>query len=175
VRLFVALPIAEPLEREAARWAERHSELPVRWLAGKNLHITLVPPWEAPDARAATAALRAVRGIGPFAYRLEHIAFGPDPRAPRLIWAEGKSVPGALRELELRTGAALGHEPARRAFRLHLTLARFRPEAFASFPVRRLDEVVSWEGVADAFVLMESHLSPHGADYEVAGRFPLAG
>lgn len=50
---------------------------------------------------------------------------------------------------------------------MHLTLARFREEDFTNFPAKKLDEEVVWNETASSIVLMQSHLSRQGADYEI--------
>lgn len=176
-RVFVAIKISERLQGEIAAWEDallgeppfsHPSMAAIRWLRGKNLHITLVPPWYENDAEAASAALRnAVAGrAAPFAASFHSVAFGPDPRRPRLIWASGEAPP-ALLELRSLAERAAGARPETRPFRLHLTLARFREEDFPRFGARTLAARVTWRDEVRSIVLMESHLSPEGADYEV--------
>ena len=197
-RIFVAVGTAPELQEAVAAWAAAHGALPVRWLsgpvrngvsngAGKNLHVTLVPPWYERDTDAVARKLAPLRGFAPFAVRFDRIVYGPSPREPRLIWAEG-TAPQELIELKQKIELLLGVHPEARPFRLHLTLARlrtpkrsdggqarFRPEQFASFPMKRLDERVSWTEEIRSVLLMESHLSPAGADYEVLADIPLRG
>src|SRR3990167_9190161 len=100
------------------------------------------------------------------------VTFGPNPREPRLIWAEGSTTPQLLK-LKSSLDVALGREPDPRPFKLHLTLARFRPENFHSCQSKTLNEAVAWRDTATSFVLMESHLLAGGADYEVLAEIPL--
>lgn len=176
------MPLSERLQGEIESWRAKYGHLPVRWLVGKNLHITLVPPWYEEDIQGVIDKLnRAGEGFAPFDVLFEKVEFGPDPRQPRLIWAEGEA-PKELIELRQRVEDALMQEPAallggprreKRPFRLHLTLARFRPETFSSFPVKKLEEEISWRDRVNSFVLMEAHLSREGADYEILEEFPL--
>ena len=171
-RLFVALLVSKPVQEEILRFEMAYAKLPVRWLIGKNLHITLVPPWHTDDVEEVKGLLETVEGFAPFELAFTHVTFGPDPRAPRLIWAEGET-PTALISLRDRITAALGIISERRSYRLHLTLARFREEQFAAFPVQKLDEPVNWRDTADSFALMESRLARAGADYELLAEFPF--
>lgn len=177
MRLFVAIPVPLPLQSEIRSWTACHANLPVRWLKDHNLHITLVPPWEEEPAGVSEALARlgdAVQTMhGPISLSFSRVRFGPDARQPRLIWAEGET-PNAIVELSEAFHRALGIEAERRPFRLHLTLARFRPEDFASFPVRELNEAVQWKMDARTMVLMESHLLPGGAEYEALGEIPFS-
>ncbi len=113
-------------------------------------------------------------GFGPFEIKFEKVAFGPErirqahrkPRRPRLIWAEGET-PQELVDLQKKICEIFEEKPEKRPLKLHLTIARFRPETFLSFPVKKLDEKVDWRDRIDRVVLFESRLSRDGADYEI--------
>lgn len=172
-RLFVALLISKTLQEEILRSEMAYVKLPVRWLTGKNLHVTLIPPWHAADDTETRELLAEMERVPePLALSFHRVTFGPDPHAPRLIWAEGNAPPELL-ALKTAIETALGVKPEYRPFRLHLTLARFREEDFSSFPVRELDERVAWRDTVRSFVLMESHLTRGGADYEILAEFPF--
>ena len=171
-RIFVAVPISEALQDAIWNWHQAFEDLPVRWIEGKNLHITLVPPWYENDVPAVLSKLRTVRDAGPFVLDLARVAYGPDPRSPRLIWAEGRT-PSGLTALKKSIELALSVRFEERPFRLHLTLARFRPERFSNFAVRTMNENVAWREPVRTFVLMESQLLPTGADYDILEEFPL--
>jgi RNA 2',3'-cyclic 3'-phosphodiesterase len=172
-RIFIALIASRELQRAVALWREQHERLPVRWLTDKNLHVTIIPPWYATDAADAARELATIRGtVGPIEANFTRVDFGPSPREPRLIWTEGPT-PRALGDLQRHVAAALDMPLEQRPLRLHLTLARFRPEDFASLPTQRLDERVLWHERFTSIALMESHLSRSGADYEVLSEVPL--
>lgn len=172
-RIFIAVAVSPRLQEEILMWERRYDRLPVRWLQGKNLHVTLIPPWYEERIDEVEKRLEMIREIYPFEILFEKVAYGPDPRRPRLIWAEGK-VPKKLVDLKSKIETVLGKESEQRPFRLHLTLARFRPESFSQFSIKRLDEQVSWRDDARSFVLMESHRTPRGADYEILAEISLA-
>lgn len=169
-RLFVAIPISENLKKEIINFQRKFSKLNVRWLYGKNLHITLIPPWYEENVENIKTALKKIKEsknkIVSIKLLFEKVAFGPDPRAPRLIWAEGQT-PQSIIILKKELEQILLKEPENRPFRLHMTLARFRQEDFPKFPIKELNEKISWEEDVASIVLMESHLSPRGADYEI--------
>lgn len=173
-RIFVALPIERQLQDEILAWEHQFKKLSVRWLTGKNLHITLVPPWYADDVEAVIKKLRKAKHlVGLFDIAFSRVAYGPTTREARLIWAEGET-PHELPALKASIEKVLDAESEKRSFRLHLTLARFRPETFSSFSIKTLDEKVSWSQSCNRFVLMESHLSRTGADYEIIKSFDLS-
>jgi 2'-5' RNA ligase len=171
VRIFIAIKISQPLEEKIHDFAKAHANLPVRWLAGKNLHITLVPPWETQGVAGVAKQLEEITPAGPFEITFDHVSFGPEKNAPRLIWAMGKAS-DALFLLKDRVEAAVGAE-RRRKFQMHATLARFKPHDFQNFPVQTLDERVHWSQPVTSFVIMESKLLPEGADYTILHEFPV--
>lgn len=163
----MAVKISEELQEEILEWEKSYHRLPVRWLTGKNLHITLISPWESEDAERTKAALKTLEGkVGPFEMVFEKVEFGPHGQELRLIWAEG-AAPKEMIVLKNELEKLLGLENNGRSFRLHLTLARFHPKDFVRFPVKKLDEKVFWRQKVKSFVLIESRLLPDGADYEV--------
>ncbi len=172
-RVFVTLYPSDEFREKVVAWEEKYKTLPVRWLQGKNLHITLIPPWYVEDVDAVQLVLDAWaknKPTEPFTIRFHSVSFGPDPRRPRLIWASGKT-PRELLKLKAGIEKTLHYESGLRDFKLHLTLARFREEDFPVFSVTTLNETVAWEDTVDSFVLMESHLSRAGADYEILARY----
>lgn len=177
-RIFIAIPISEKLREEILLWEKKYVALPVRWLAGKNLHITLVPPWEANDKGVQAAIARmysfrqGVRPSGGAEIVFNRVSYGPDLRAPRLIWAEG-SAPEEIISIKKRLEAAFGTRNEYRPWLPHLTLARFSGEKFADFPVKNIDDRVEWHQVADRVALMESLRTERGADYKVLAEFPV--
>jgi 2'-5' RNA ligase len=166
MRIFVAIPAALEMQAVVERWQREQRGLPpVRWIAGRNLHITLVPPWEESDIERVAAVLAGVEAA-PFEVRFSRAESGPDRGAPRLIWATGETPP-ALLQLRDAVAGALGIEPERRAYRLHMTLARYRSMPPGQVPPRVPPRPIDWRMPVVSFVLYASHLLPGGAEYEV--------
>ncbi len=165
-RIFLALPIYERIQEQAEQLRRKFSHLPVRWIQGKSMHITLIPPLEEDDVEKVKQSLSSlVIGIPSFQIEFTIITYGPSQREFRLIWAEGRT-PREIFMLKTQLERILGIQPSSRPFALHLTLARFRPETFSSFPIKKLNEHISWKQECASFVLLESHLLPHGSEYE---------
>ena len=98
------------------------------------------------------------------------------PRRARVLCAEVEDRSGALAELQARVSAGLAaaglHEPERRPFRPHATVARLRAGARAPRPVRLGDPApVAFAG--EAVTLYRSHLSRAGASYEPLERIAV--
>jgi len=169
-RIFIALLISESLQREILNWEKSNlklKNLPVRWIAGKNLHLTLVSPWLETDIESVFGKLRdIVKGFKPFEIEFVKVCFGPNKNNPRLIWAEGASCDN-LASLKEKLENIFGVKNENRPWLPHLTLARFKPKDFAAFSIKKLDEKVSWKEFVDNVAIMESKLSSSGTEYEI--------
>ena len=204
MRIFVGIPISEELQGRVLEWENKFNlsvplghfpsagkdEKTVRWIAPKNLHVTLVPPREEDDIENVKRLLRSIRNDkASFDISFHKIAFGPDERRPRMIWAMG-TAGEAINSLRLRINQAVGQKPDGRPFRLHCTLARIKNNFSQTFPPpfdfargdlknaerpagEALPESIDWRQTVTSFVLYRPYLSPEGADYEVLATFPL--
>lgn len=172
-RLFVGIGISPALQTEVGEWEQEFTKkIPARWIAVRNLHLTLVPPWYAESVDDVRALMKDAIDIPSFDLRFVSVLFGPNPRSPRLVWAQGRA-PGEMVHLKAALEKRLKIKSEKRPLFLHLTLARFRPEQFSSFPLKRLHERIEWNMRAESFRLYESHLTPEGAEYETLAEFDL--
>jgi RNA 2',3'-cyclic 3'-phosphodiesterase len=173
VRLFVALPLPQPLRARLAGYAR---PLPgVRWLPADNLHLTVhflgdvdegaLPPL----AEALAGACRAQP-----AFELAFERIGPAPRRrPRMVWAWAGAEPRLAALAEAVAAAAAPCAPAARPPRTehpHVTLARLRGGAPAGLPDEPTEERVR----VTACELVQSRLGPGGAAYTALVVLPLA-
>lgn len=184
-RVFVALPISRELQNEILEWEKKFKSLAVRWLEGKNLHITLVPPFYADEEEVEKLKniLEKITGFGAFPIEFSRVTFGPEARRPRLIWAEGETSQELLNLRERTIEVLRSTDPKlqmhanlrreKRPLKLHLTLARFRPESFSSFGIQTLNEKVEWVEKVQKIALFESTLSRDGASYQIISSRPL--
>lgn len=186
-RIFIGIPASKQVQEEALEFCRLHQNLPVRWVKSHNLHITLLPPWEADSGEIAEiigilkAHLYPVpNGTGaseplnePFSIRFDSAALGPNPREPRLIWATGQTPDGLIifKKTVEKSLAKLIHIPhGRELYKLHMTLARI-DQGYARDNLRLDVKSVNWPMTVDRFALYESLLKPEGAEYEVIGNF----
>jgi len=165
-RLFVAVwPPEEILYTVAG--LERPPIDGVRWTGRDQWHVTLrfLGRVEAVDqAVGALAGLRAVpfeARMGPTVGRFGH----------RVLHVPVHGLDGVAGAVAAAT-EDVGEPPEERAFAGHLTLARVAKGARVD--LRRLTgRPVAGSWMVDHVLLVESHLSSKGADYEVVDRFPL--
>ena len=178
-RLFVALPLPEPLRRAVQ---ELQSGLRnARWLTDDGLHLTLAFIGEV-DGSAQRRIETALGEVNAPALALELHGLGCFPLrgAPRVLWsgvspkAELVSLSRAVRGALRRVGLA----PERRKFMPHVTIARFRQPAPSAALERYLGAHslfrTSRAGVT-SFHLFSSVLRPSGARYTIEATFPLTG
>ena len=136
-RVFLGLTIAPAITDELAALARRLDYDDVRRVAAADIHLTLVPPWNAVSIADAVDRLRdAIGEIGPFHLSFDHVGYGPQPRRCRLLWVQ--CTPNAeLSRLQMALARAFPSAD-RRPFRPHVTLARLRrngPAIARKFPI----------------------------------------
>lgn len=142
-------------------------------VTGKDeLHITLTPPWYTNDAEEELQRLIGVERVPPFEVIFDQISYGPDPHKPRLVWATGRA-PEDLCNLKDEIDKRLGRKKEKRNYLLHTTLGRFSTEEYMQFKVKNLKQKINWRVKINSFQMLESHLFPTGAKYEVLAEFNL--
>jgi 2'-5' RNA ligase len=181
MRAFVAIDLPGAIHAELKRrQAGFRAACPdARWAHPEGIHLTLKFLGEIPGDRVkkVTEALAELGPFENFSVEVKGFGFFPDPRRPRVFWV-GVEAPSALGELAGRVEDSmekLGFARENRAFRPHLTLARFKNPR----PQPALSDMLSGQGEAtlgrfdvSEFFLFESKLSPHGAEYRKVMRFP---
>lgn len=134
-----------------------------------NVHATLVFLGEIDGNRRACVE-RAAAGVRAPAFqaRLGQLRWRP---RPQIAWLEAAEVPPALSGLVAGLNARLrecGFEPERRAYHLHVTLARKVRRRLRGGVIDPIDWYV------DRFVLVESQPNRTGVVYQVLRSWPLA-
>lgn len=173
-RIFLAIPLPATLKLSIARWQQKHSDLPVRYISPKNLHLTLIPPWYGNAKEVINLLKTYVPTAKPFLVNFHRIVPGPTRTQPRLIWIEGKkSKQAGLLKKELEQ--LLNMKTEKRAFISHITLGRTKSKDKKSLHKDCVAEPVDWSMRVTTFSLLASHLSPKGAHYEQLAKFPLKG
>lgn len=181
MRAFIAIDLPESLREALAQAQARFQEVcqQARWTRPEGIHLTLKFLGEISTAQVAlvTEALGAITPFATFRIRASGFGFFPDARRPRVFWA-GLDAPPELDCLAARVESALatlGFPPGNRAFRPHLTLARFKNPR----PQPELQAVLAGQSDFDlgvfevsGFFLWESRLSSQGARYQKVARFP---
>jgi 2'-5' RNA ligase len=171
-RVFVGLKMAPDIAGELAQLAAGLEKLSVRLIAPADIHLTLVPPWSETSIAEAIAKLRDVADrFGGFSLIIEHVGYGPDPRRPRLLWADCAASDEivTLRDALFQTFGQTDERP----FRPHVTLARIRGNGFSIARRHPIDRKLSRNQRIETIELFQS--PPAGqSGYRVLASVPLA-
>jgi 2'-5' RNA ligase len=170
-RIFVGSKIAPEIARELARIAQQLEHFDIRPVATDDIHLTLVPPWEdasPPDAIEKLGAIAA--RFDAFVLTIEHVGYGPNPRRPRLLWADCAATDqiATLRAALLRACGQSDERP----FHPHVTLARIRGNGFAIARRHPIDQELSLTQRIESIELFQSP-PPGERGYRVLASLPL--
>ncbi len=190
IRAFIAVNLSEAVR---ARLAQLQRELRVafaadvaRWVRPEQIHLTLKFLGEVREDSLRdleTALRRACQAVTPLELHADGLSCFPHPRNPRVLWVGIVGDLKRLEELHARVEEETRDWSAPdegRPFQPHLTIARvkdLRP------PDRRRlgEEIVARTRVSlggwwvDRVDLMQSVLSPQGAEYECLAVVALQG
>ena len=190
IRAFIAINLP-PTARARLAQLQRELQLTfvagaVRWVRPEQIHLTLkflgdVPAESLRDLEAALR--RACEFSAPLELRADGLGCFPHPPKPRVLWVGILGDLDRLEELHARVEEQTRNwsapDPAR-PFQPHLTIARVKDLRLADR--RRLGQTITaharvslggWR--VDRVDLMQSVLSPHGADYDCLADFALLG
>lgn len=166
-RIFIGIKASNKLQDEIKKWREKYIKiLNVRWVPDKNLHVTLFPPWNEENPEELKCKLNFLRKMPHFFIKFNQVSYGPDKREKRLIWAKGEESKEMI-NLKKIIEEALLKKSINRTFKIHLTLARFKPRHFRLFKIKTLNENISWIEKVDSFSIFESKTLPSGAKYKI--------
>lgn len=178
MRTFLAVRVPEHIRKVIYEFTriEAKKELPIKWVAFENLHITLKFLGEIDEKKKVEMA-PVISQIGqkhsPFQVQLEGLGCFPNPRNPRVLWVGVKEGETQLcdiaAELEKEL-APFGFKEEKR-FHPHLTIGRIKKFC-------KVDDILANRMSTDAFgidsvVLFKSTLKPNGPVYEELDRFAL--
>jgi 2'-5' RNA ligase len=178
LRLFIAIPIPEPVRDEVIR-VQRELQLltsrgAVRWTKPDQFHLTLRFLGDVPVAglEKLRESVNAVcLSAQPLQLRAEGIGFFPNPHSPRVVWVGIDDKEGLLVDLQKRIEAAVrpfAAEPGEKNFSGHVTLGRVKklkpPDGrkLAAYAQTVKDRTFG-EWTAHEIEIIRSELSPGGA------------
>jgi 2'-5' RNA ligase len=182
MRLFVAIDIPDEVRRAVADYVRPLAAIRsgARWVSTPGMHVTVkfIGDIEPERLEPVSDALRAARRVGAIEITFRGSGFFPNPKHPKVFWAgieAGAALAELAADLEQRL-EPLGILREGRAFRPHLTLARFKSEEGLRelhAAIAALGQPEFGSGVAREFVLYESKLRPGGAEYSRRAAFPI--
>ncbi len=167
-RLFLALWPDDATRERLAELARRVSQtVDGRRTTERNLHLTLAFLGPVDPERSRTLRQKLTRlPFSPFTLTLDHLGYWP---RPQVIWVGRHRPPPPLDALVNRLRAVLNElklPQDHRPFVPHVTLLR---KVHRRPPPREIAPI-PWT-VRD-FVLVESRLTPRGAEYRLLQRWP---
>ncbi len=172
-RIFIGLKASPRIISLVLDWQENKKDWPVKWIKSTNLHLTLIPPWDGQVTPSLINKLAEINfELRTISFNYQLICVGPQPNQARLIWARGQSSI-YLEKLKQKIENSLGRQREDRGFLPHLTLARFKKEAWPKLATGRCQEKIIWPETVNSFSLFESILKPQGAEYQVIKEFFL--
>lgn len=175
-RLFVALDLPAAVRAGVDAWGRGELDDPaLRPMPSASLHVTLVFLGYRPEKEVDRLAevVGAIDAPAPEIALRDAVA-RPERGRPRLyaIPVDSAAVVELQADLQRRLAAARLHEPEKRPFWPHLTVARVRPEARGSRRPRRVSKppgALTQELLRPArcvrVALYRSELKPQGAEY----------
>lgn len=177
-RIFIAINLPEEIKRQLSKYHDKWPELPAKWTAKDNLHITLEFMGDLTDIEIGDVC-NIVADIAkkhkPFPINLNKILYGPPKKnPPRMVWCDGEKSEelADLREdLQESLLAKVNFRPEEgRSFIPHITLARISEWEFKKFDLDErpeIDEEVDMFFTAESIEVMESELKRGGPVYTI--------
>jgi 2'-5' RNA ligase len=178
--MFIAIETPAIVRDKVSRIIEagKRKNLPIKWVAYENLHITLKFLGEISDSmkeEIIPVIAETVKPAPQFAVQISGIGCFPGPRQPRVLWAgvvEGGDSMIAIAESLDRNLARFGCRIEDKKFHPHLTFGRVKTFCL-------VDEILKQElrtdvFMADRITLYRSTLRPEGPKYDAVLPFALA-
>jgi len=132
IRAFIAIELSEQIRDQldsVVRAINSNRSLPVKWVSGKNIHLTLkfLGEQQRDKINALESSLRPeMCMVKPFEITVSGFGAFPNFNRPRVIWV-GVQAPQDLNKLQLKVenlARQAGFEAEGRTFSPHLTLGR---------------------------------------------------
>lgn len=190
-RIFIAINLPEEVKQELFSYSEKWPELPAKYTAKDNLHITLeflgdLTDVEIGDVCRITSEVAEKHSV--FDITLNKINYGPlhphtkvsaknfgvgARKIPRMIWAMGepsKELADLKKDLEQALLESVRFAPELRDFSPHITLARLNSFAFREMEAEEMPEInesINLPFTVESIEVMESILKRGGPQYTI--------
>ena len=190
-RIFVAINLPEEVKKELFAYSEKWPELPAKWTAKDNLHITLEFLGDLTDVEIGEVCVivkKVAERHSCFSLNINQILYGPpnpppDPKGtpatagqgkiPRMVWAEGqksKELQDLKNDLEESLLEKIKFRPGGRGFVPHITLARISEWEFRKFDLEdrpEINENIDLFFTVESIEVMGSELKRSGPVYTI--------
>lgn len=176
-RVFIAINLPESIKKELAKYYDKWPELPAKWTAKDNLHITLEFLGDLTDMEIADVCKitgEVAKEYKPFAISLNKVLYGPPKKnPPRMVWAEGErseELAELKEDLQERFLEKINYRPEGYGFTPHITLSRISEWEFKKFDIDERPEInedIDLVFTVESVEVMESELKRGGPVYTV--------
>lgn len=183
-RVFIAINLPDNIKKALAKYQKKFSELPVKWVKEKNLHLTVLFLGYLTDVeiqKVCEISKKVSQNIKPFQIVLNKITYGPkeinieDIRTlgeiPRMIWLKGeksKELSELRSKLELEITKNINYKKDFKEVIPHITLGRIRKWQFKNLDLDEIPEIseeISLIVDVNSIEIMESNLRRSGPEY----------
>lgn len=176
-RVFIAINLPQEIKKELAKFYDKWPEVPAKWTAKDNLHITLEFLGDLTDQEIGDACF-AVKEVAEnhktFSINLNKIIYGPQEKfPPRMIWVEGeksKELSELKKDLQNKLLEKVRFRPDEKVFSPHITLARISEWEFKRMnqeEVPEISENIDLNFSAESIEVMESEMKRGGPRYTI--------
>lgn len=176
-RLFIAINLPKNIKKRLVDYQRKWVDLDpkyIHWVKESNLHITLIFIGYVDDDEMyeiCNIMKEVAKRHEPFYINLEKIIVGPPHATPRMFWAEGKEsreLAELQKDLEESIAGQVYLKKETRAYKPHITLARFKYEVAKKLrEMPEISEPLNIEMPVETIELMQSNLKRSGAEYSV--------
>jgi len=174
-RTFIAINLPEKVKKKLTDFQNKWSQLPVRWVKERSLHLTLAFLGYLSDEEIVKVC-QDIKEMGlrhsSFSINFTKIDYGAEQGGiPRLIWAKGEESQGLSllkKDVDGLLSESIGFSPENRDFLPHVTLGRVKKWEWKRIePEERpqVSEDVSLDFEVCSIEVMESRLKRNGAEY----------
>jgi len=179
-RIFVCIELPDYVREAVSRLQKLYRNADgLSWTAREKLHITLVflGEMESGPQEELARRLREIQ-VQPFYLGLEGVGVFPRKGRPQVLWAGLQKADPRLFQLHGKVeqvAMGLGHEPERRRYSPHVTIARCqsRAEGAVNQILREEADFGTAPFQVQNFALYSSQLSSEGAIYTKLLEVPL--
>lgn len=176
-RIFIAINLPEDIKRELGFYADKWPELPAKWTAKNNLHITLEFLGDLTDQELADVCKvtgEVAKRHKPFSITLNRVLYGPPKKIPpRMVWIEGEKsdeLAGLKEDLGECLVEKINFRPEGKGFTPHITLARISEWEWKKFDPEERPEVsgeLDLIFTVESIEVEESELKKTGPQYTI--------
>ena len=176
-RIFIAINLPGDVRKRLAGYGKKWTELPAKWTALDNLHITLLFLGDVTDEEIGDICLTAkavASRHGALDVVLNKISYGPDDKIPpRFIWASGEKneeLSALKKDLQDSLEGKVNLLPDFKIFTPHVTMARISTFQWRTInPEERpeVNESIDLAFTVESIDVMESELKREGPEYTI--------